>query len=147
MRNSSHGRRNRVHTSRMIEGPLDPMSEAASPSAAAHDSQPAIAATTQLLAHGRAEIGKVIAGQTELIDQALVTILSRGHALIEGVPGIAKTLLVKLLGRVLGLQFSRVQATPDLMPAYILVTSILQASLAHMIFLPRPVFTDFLLVD
>ena len=89
---------------------------------------PNIAATVQLLEHGRAEIGKVIAGQTELIDQALITVLSRGHALIEGVPGIAKTLLVKLLGRVLGLEFGRVQATPDLMPADILGTSILQAA-------------------
>ena len=57
-----------------------------------------IAATVRLLEHGRKEIGKVIAGQTELIDQALITVLSRGHALVEGVPGIAKTLLVKLLG-------------------------------------------------
>ncbi len=52
----------------------------------------------QLLKHGRAEIGKVIAGQTELIDQALITVLSHGHALVEGVPGIAKTLLVKTTG-------------------------------------------------
>ena len=101
----------------------------------------------QLLEHGRAEIGKVIAGQIELIDQALITVLSHGHALIEGVPGIAKTLLVKLLGRVLGLEFSRVQATPDLMPADILGTSILQAAGAQMTFRPGPVFTDFLLVD
>jgi MoxR-like ATPase len=108
---------------------------------------PNIAATVRLLEHGRKEIGKVIAGQTELIDQALITVLSRGHALVEGVPGIAKTLLVKLLARVLGLDFGRVQATPDLMPADILGTSILQAEGAQMIFRPGPVFTDFLLVD
>jgi MoxR-like ATPase len=124
------------------------------PSAAAPDAETAsqespsrIAATVALLTHGRAEIGKVIAGQTELIDQALITVLSRGHALIEGVPGIAKTLLVKLLGRALGLEFGRVQATPDLMPADILGTSILQSAGAQMLFRPGPVFTDFLLVD
>ena len=102
---------------------------------------PNIAATVQLLEHGRREIGKVIAGQTELIDQALITVLSHGHALVEGVPGIAKTLLVKLLARVLGVNFGRVQATPDLMPADILGTTILQAAGAQMIFRPGPVFT------
>ena len=79
---------------------------AAPPEPHAATAPPNIAATVQLLQHGRAEIGKVIAGQTELIDQALITVLCHGHALLEGVPGIAKTLLVKLLGRVLGLQFS-----------------------------------------
>jgi MoxR-like ATPase len=127
---------------------VEPIPETTIPfTTAPHDLQPDIAATSQLLAHGRLEIGKVIAGQTELIDQALITVLCRGHALIEGVPGIAKTLLVKLLGRVLGLQFGRVQATPDLMPADILGTSILRAADAQMIFRPGPVFTDFLLVD
>ena len=126
---------------------MEPTPQTISPSAALPDTPSAIAATVQLLAHGRAEIGKVIAGQTELIDQAIITVLCRGHALIEGVPGIAKTLLVKLLGRVLGLQFGRVQATPDLMPADILGSSILQATGAQMIFRSGPVFTDFLLVD
>jgi MoxR-like ATPase len=58
--------------------------------------------TAQLLEHGRAELSKVIAGQHQLIDQALITILCRGHALVEGLPGIAKTMLVKMMGRLLG---------------------------------------------
>ena len=69
-------------------------------------------ATSQLLQHGRQELSKIIAGQTTFIDQALIVALCRGHALIEGVPGIAKTLVVKLLAHVLGLEFHRVQSTP-----------------------------------
>jgi MoxR-like ATPase len=130
----------------MIEEPLNPTPETLSSTTAPPETA-SIAATVQLFAHGREEIGKVIAGQTELIDQALITVLCRGHAIIEGVPGIAKTLLVKLLGRVLGLDFGRVQATPDLMPADILGTSILQSAGTQLIFRPGPVFTDFLLVD
>ena len=109
--------------------------------------EPALKATAQLVHHGRAEIGKVIAGQEELIDQALITVLSRGHALIEGVPGIAKTMLVKLMGRLLGLDFHRVQATPDLMPADILGTVIFRPQTQEFALHRGPVFTDFLLVD
>ncbi len=76
-----------------------------------------LVATSALLEHGRRELGKVIAGQTAFIDEVLITVLCGGHALVEGVPGIAKTLIVKALGRVLGLAFQRVQSTPDLMPA------------------------------
>ncbi|HEV2618306.1 MAG TPA: MoxR family ATPase, partial [Acidobacteriaceae bacterium] len=83
----------------------------------------------------------------ELIDQALITVLCHGHALVEGVPGIAKTMLVKLLGRLLGLQFHRVQATPDLMPADILGTTILRPQTQEFSLHRGPVFTDFLLVD
>ncbi len=104
-------------------------------------------ATARLLEHSRAELGKVIAGQHQLIDQALITVLCRGHALVEGVPGIAKTMLVKMIGRLLGLQFHRVQATPDLMPADILGTTILRAQTQEFILHRGPVFTDFLLVD
>ncbi|HEY0758314.1 MAG TPA: MoxR family ATPase [Acidisarcina sp.] len=104
-------------------------------------------ATARLIAHGRAELGKVIAGQAEFIDQALIAVLCHGHALVEGVPGIAKTLLVKVLGQVLGLGFQRVQATPDLMPADILGTNILRPGTDQFTFHAGPVFTDFLLVD
>ena len=109
--------------------------------------EPELRATSRLLAHGRAELGKVIAGQTQFIDQALIAVLCHGHALVEGVPGIAKTLLVKLLGQVLGLGFQRVQATPDLMPADILGTNILRPGTDQFTFHAGPVFTDFLLVD
>jgi MoxR-like ATPase len=104
-------------------------------------------ATARLIAHGRRELGKVIAGQPEFIDQALITVLCHGHALVEGVPGIAKTLLVKLLGQVLGFGLQRVQATPDLMPADILGTNILRPGTDTFTFHAGPVFTDFLLVD
>ena len=77
-------------------------------------------ATSQLIAHARSELGRVISGQSGAIEEVLIAVLCQGHALLEGVPGIAKTLMVKALGRLLGLGFQRVQATPDLMPADIL---------------------------
>jgi MoxR-like ATPase len=110
-------------------------------------SEAGLKATAQLLQHGRTELGKIIAGQPELVDQALITVLCQGHALVEGVPGIAKTMLVKLMGRLLGFEFHRVQATPDLMPADILGTTILHSSTQEFRLHRGPVFTDFLLVD
>src|SRR5271168_2316038 len=83
-------------------------------------------ATNQLIEHARRELGRVISGQKEALEEVLIAILCQGHALLEGVPGIAKTLMVKALGRLLGLGFQRVQATPDLMPADILGTTILR---------------------
>ena len=106
-----------------------------------------LSATQQLLAQMRTELGRVIAGQDEVIGQVVVAILTQGHALLEGVPGIAKTLMVKAVGRMLGLGFQRVQATPDLMPADILGTTILQPGTATFTFHSGPVFTDLLLVD
>src|SRR5690349_19460725 len=73
-------------------------------------------ATGNLIAHARTELGRVISGQTHAVEEVLIAVLCQGHALLEGVPGIAKTLMVKTLGRLLGLGFQRVQATPDLMP-------------------------------
>ena len=104
-------------------------------------------AVPNLLEHGRRELGTVIAGQTELIDQALITVLCGGHALIEGVPGVAKTLTVKLLGAVLGLPFQRVQSTPDLMPADILGTNVFRPATQEFVLHKGPIFTSFLLVD
>jgi len=104
-------------------------------------------ATSQLIAHSRRELGRVIAGQDEAIEEVLMAVLCQGHALLEGVPGIAKTLIVKTLGRLLGLGFQRVQATPDLMPADILGTTILRPGSADFAFHAGPVFTDLLLVD
>jgi MoxR-like ATPase len=108
---------------------------------------PELQATTQLLDHGRRELGKIIAGQLAFIDQALLVALCRGHALIEGVPGIAKTLVVKLLAQVLGLEFHRVQSTPDLMPADILGTNVFRNDSGQFVLHKGPVFTNFLLVD
>ncbi len=103
--------------------------------------------TQQLIAHARAELGRVIAGQNEVIEQVIIAVLCQGHALLEGVPGIAKTLMVKTLGKLLGLGFQRVQATPDLMPADILGTTILKPGTDEFVFHSGPVFTDLLLVD
>src|ERR1700722_5954236 len=104
-------------------------------------------ATNQLIAHARTELGRVIAGQSQPIEEVLIAVLCQGHALLEGVPGIAKTLIVKALGRLLGVGFQRVQATPDLMPADILGTSILRPGSDSFTFHAGPVFTDLLLVD
>jgi MoxR-like ATPase len=104
-------------------------------------------ATEQLIAHSRTELGRVISGQDEVIEEVLIAILCQGHALLEGVPGTAKTLIVKALGKLLGLGFQRVQATPDLMPADILGTTILRPGSEDFAFHAGPVFTDLLLVD
>ena len=106
-----------------------------------------LGATTQLIAHARRELGRVISGQSEVVDQVLIAVLCQGHALLEGVPGIAKTLIVKTLGRMLGLGFQRVQATPDLMPADILGTTIFRPGTDNFSFHAGPVFSDLLLVD
>ena len=106
-----------------------------------------LAATRQLIEHARTEMGRVIAGQSAVIEEAIIALLCQGHALLEGVPGIAKTLIVKTMGRLLGLGFQRVQATPDLMPADILGTTILKPGTDAFVFHAGPVFTDLLLVD
>src|SRR5215469_2087506 len=121
-------------------------SETAAPGDSANGAE-SLAATRQLIEHARAELGRVIAGQSAVIEEAIIALLCRGHALLEGVPGIAKTLIVKALGRLLGLGFQRVQATPDLMPADILGTTILKPGSDAFVFHAGPVFTDLLLVD
>ena len=104
-------------------------------------------AVPQLLHHVRNEMGKVVVGQQELRDQCLITLLCRGHALLEGVPGIAKTLAVKTLSRLMRLDFQRVQCTSDLMPADIIGTNILNMATSAFQLHQGPVFTDLLLVD
>jgi len=100
-----------------------------------------------LAAQLRSEFGKAIVGQGEPLDQLILVLLCGGHALIEGVPGLAKTLAVKVLARLLGLEFQRVQCTPDLMPADITGTNVLNMSTATFSFHRGPIFTDLLLVD
>jgi MoxR-like ATPase len=104
-------------------------------------------AAIRLFEKGRTELGKVISGQQEMIDQALLTLLCGGHALVEGVPGVAKTLTVKTLARFLSLDFRRVQGTPDMMPADILGTSVFSLKTNDFSFHKGPVFTQFLLAD
>jgi MoxR-like ATPase len=106
-----------------------------------------VAAATELFARGHEQIGRIIAGQQEAVAQALLTMLCGGHALIEGVPGVAKTLAVKTLARFLGLEFRRVSGTPDMMPADILGTSVFSPKTGEFSFHKGPVFTQFLLTD
>jgi MoxR-like ATPase len=98
-------------------------------------------------AHARAEIGKVIVGQEEVISQMLAVLICGGHALLEGVPGIAKTLAVKVLAQICGLDFQRVQCTPDLMPADILGANVFNMASSTFTLRRGPVFTGLLLVD
>jgi len=100
-----------------------------------------------LAAHVRKEFSKVIVGQGEALDQLLLVVLTGGHALIEGVPGLAKTLAVKCLAHIFRLHFQRVQCTPDLIPADILGGNIFQLSEGTFRLHQGPVFTDLLLVD
>jgi MoxR-like ATPase len=104
-------------------------------------------ASVELFTRGHEQIGRVIAGQQEAVAQALLTMLCGGHALIEGVPGVAKTLTVKTLARFLGLEFRRAQGTPDMMPADILGTSVFSPKTGEFSFHKGPVFTQFLLTD
>jgi MoxR-like ATPase len=95
----------------------------------------------------RREIAKVIVGQAEEIDQVLVCLFAGGHVLIEGIPGTAKTLLVRVLARVFDCQFKRIQFTPDLMPADVIGTNIYEAQRGEFQFRPGPLFSQFLLGD
>ncbi len=95
----------------------------------------------------RREISSVIVGQHKMIDQLVVAILSNGHVLLEGVPGVAKTITAKLLSRTLSLGFSRIQFTPDLMPSDILGTSVFNLSNSSFDFKKGPVFSNFILID
>jgi MoxR-like ATPase len=97
------------------------------------------------------ELGKVIVGQAAVVDQIFLTLFVGGNSLIVGVPGLAKTLLVRTMAEVLDLKFSRIQFTPDLMPSDITGTDIIQddpqTGKRHMVFSPGPVFTNILLAD
>ena len=101
----------------------------------------------EALAAARLEVAKVIIGQRDVIDRALITIFTGHHALVEGVPGVAKTLLVRTLARVLGCDFGRIQFTPDLMPADITGTHVFNLQRNEFALIKGPVFTGFLLAD
>jgi MoxR-like ATPase len=100
-----------------------------------------------VLTRSREEIGKVIIGQKEVVDRALITIFTNSHALVEGVPGVAKTLLVRTLGQVLGCPSQRIQFTPDLMPADIIGTNVFNLQKNEFTLVKGPIFTTFLLAD
>lgn len=95
----------------------------------------------------RAEVRKVIVGQQQLIDLLLIGILSDGHILIEGVPGVAKTLAAKLMAKIIDIKFSRIQFTPDLMPSDVIGTAIFDPKDTAFVFKPGPVFSNIVLID
>src|SRR5213595_1945543 len=103
--------------------------------------------TPQTVAHILNELRKTIVGQDDVIEQILVAVLAEGHALIEGVPGTAKTLTVKTLARIIGAQFSRIQFTPDLMPSDITGTNVFNMRTSEFSLRHGPIFTDILLAD
>jgi MoxR-like ATPase len=116
-----------------------------------HDDAAAVRGLTEARQKIKQEVGRVIVGQTDIIDLLLVGLLCRGHVLLHGVPGLAKTLMAKTLADTLAMEFRRVQFTPDLMPSVITGTDIIKedpASGRHSLeFLPGPVFTNFLRAD
>ena len=106
--------------------------------------------TTELLEvmnHAREEIGKVIIGQDDVVRKCLIAIFTGNHVLIEGVPGVGKTLLVRTLAKVLGSEFNRIQFTPDLMPTDITGTNVFNMKDNEFTLVKGPVFTTFLLAD
>ncbi|MEM8914155.1 MAG: AAA family ATPase, partial [Planctomycetota bacterium] len=97
------------------------------------------------------ELGKIIVGQAHVIDEILICLFSRGHVLLEGVPGLAKTLMISTLAKTLDLSFSRIQFTPDLMPADVTGTEIMEEDRAtghrELRFMPGPLFANVVLAD
>jgi MoxR-like ATPase len=101
----------------------------------------------QAFAAIRAEVNRVLLGQADVVEQVLLAVFARGHVLIEGVPGLGKTLLVRALGRVLGCEFKRIQFTPDLMPSDVTGGNVFDPKISAFQFNPGPVFTQLLLAD
>jgi len=95
----------------------------------------------------KSEIAKVIVGQESMVEHLLAALLSNGHVLIEGVPGVAKTITAKLLAKTIDVGFSRIQFTPDLMPSDILGTSIFNVKNSEFEFKQGPIFSNFILID
>ena len=103
--------------------------------------------TPSTIAHILNELRKVVVGQDDVIEQILVAVLAEGHALVEGVPGTAKTLTVKTIARIIGAQFTRIQFTPDLMPSDITGTNVFNMQTSEFSLRHGPIFTDILLAD
>jgi MoxR-like ATPase len=106
-----------------------------------------LSALSEAVAQIRSEIGKVIVGQTAMIDQLIAALLCSGHVLIEGVPGVAKTLTAKLMARSMAIPFSRIQFTPDLMPSDVLGTTVFNPRDLHFEFRKGPIFSGIVLID
>ena len=102
---------------------------------------------SQTVANIRQEVAKLIIGQHKMVDLLITAILADGHVLIEGVPGVAKTLTAKILSRILSVDFSRIQFTPDLMPSDVLGTSIFNLKTSEFNFKKGPIFANLVLID
>jgi MoxR-like ATPase len=131
--------------------PANPASPNANQPAPAEGDVAIIDELRELYGRIRSEVGKVIIGQQEVIEQLLICILARGHALLMGVPGLAKTTMVNSLAQVMSLQFNRIQFTPDLMPSDITGTDILQETdqpgRRAFVFVKGPIFANIILAD
>ena len=107
--------------------------------------------TAATLTRLRAEVGRVIVGQSRVLDEVLVCVVAGGHCLLRGVPGLAKTLLIKTLAQAINLQFSRIQFTPDLMPSDIVGTDVIEEDVTtgkrHIRFIRGPIFANIILAD
>ncbi|MEM7623913.1 MAG: AAA family ATPase, partial [Planctomycetota bacterium] len=127
------------------------MTEHPSNTAAEGEALERITHAREAYARVRDEIGKVIVGQQDVIDQVLAAVFCRGHAVVVGVPGLAKTLLISTIAKTLSLDFSRIQFTPDLMPSDITGTEIMEEDRAtgrrEMRFVHGPVFANVILAD
>ncbi len=130
------------------------MSEIRNPQSTNHDPMGDTEAVEQLRAAYdkiRTELGKVIVGQEEVVDQLLIALFAGGHCIVEGVPGLAKTLMISTLARCLSLTFSRIQFTPDLMPSDITGTEVIQEDRTtgnrEFKFMPGPIFANVILAD
>lgn len=111
------------------------------------DSRVDLTKLQEAVAQIKSELGKVIIGQQNMIELLIVSILSNGHSLIEGVPGVAKTVTAKLLAKTMNVDFSRIQFTPDLMPSDILGTSIFNVKTSEFEFKKGPLFSNIILID
>src|SRR3954449_6732551 len=112
------------------------------------DPAPLWAETRRQIQRSREQAARVIVGQEAVIELMLAALLCKGHCLIVGVPGLAKTMLVSTLGRILGLEFRRIQFTPDLMPTDIVGSEILQSGETRGFeFVPGPIFANLILAD
>ena len=112
-----------------------------------HTADPDLGAVTTLAADVRAEVAKAIVGQTDTVELMLIALLSRGHILLEGVPGTAKTFLAQCFAAAVGLKFGRIQFTPDLLPGDLLGTNLFSFQTSTFTLVKGPIFTDLLLAD
>ncbi|MBC7493999.1 MAG: MoxR family ATPase [Flavobacterium sp.] len=106
-----------------------------------------LSSLSQAVAAIKSELETVIVGQQKMIDQLIVAILSNGHVIIEGVPGVAKTITAKILAKTISVAFSRIQFTPDLMPSDILGTSVFDVKKSEFEFKKGPIFSNLILID